>query len=70
MPRSRVRVPSRTRTFSTDASRLTSAFDGEVLRRDRHDQRVRGDDGVDADERQARRAVENDQLVLMFEPLQ
>ena len=45
-------------------------LDGEVLRSDRHDQRIRGDDGVDADERQARRAVENDQLVLMFEPLQ
>ena len=45
-------------------------LDGEVLRRDRHDQGVGGDQRVDADERQIRGAVEDDDVVALADALQ
>ena len=60
----RPRVVMRARTRSTVGQQGVERFDGERLGNDRDDQAVGRDDRVDVEQRQARRAVEDDQLVV------
>ena len=70
MPSSRLARAEPHADFFHRGDRADEPLDRQVLRRHRHDERVGGDERVDADQRQIRRAVEDDDVVALPQPLQ